>query len=114
MNRRLGDVVARKLREDWSPQQISGWLLESNPNDDDEAMRVSHETIYRTLFVQARGVLKKELVAHLLRSGQTMRHSRNASRERSRRGQIKGAVSLSASVRPKPGTGRYPVIGKGT
>ncbi len=91
VNRRLRDVVARKLREDWSPQQISGWLLESNPND--EAMRVSHETIYRTLFVQARGALKKELVAHL-RSGRTMRHSRNASTERSRRGQIKGAVSI--------------------
>jgi IS30 family transposase len=85
-------VVARKLREDWSPQQISGWLLESNPND--EVMRVSHETIYRTLFVQTKGALKKELIAHL-RSGRTMRHSRNASRGRPRRGQIKGAVSIS-------------------
>jgi IS30 family transposase len=91
VNRRLGDVVAKKLKEDWSPQQISGWLVQSNPND--EAMRVSHETIYRTLFVQTKGALKKELVAHL-RSGRTMRHSRNASRERSRRGQIKGAISI--------------------
>jgi IS30 family transposase len=52
-NARLRDVVAKKLKEDWSPQQISGWLKRRYP--DDEAMHVSHETIYRTLFVQARG-----------------------------------------------------------
>ena len=91
VNRRLRDVVARKLKEDWSPQQISGWLVRIHPND--EAMRVSHETIYRTLFVQTKGALKKELVAHL-RSKRTMRHSQNASRERSRRGQIEDAVSI--------------------
>lgn len=91
VNRRLRDVVAEKLGEDWSPQQISGWLAKRYP--DDEVMRVSAETIYRTLFVQARGALKKELLAHL-RSGRTMRHSRNASRERSRRGQIIDAVSI--------------------
>ena len=59
----LRDVVAKKLKEDWSPEQISGWLERRYP--DDEAMRVSHETIYRTLFVQARGALKRELLAHL-------------------------------------------------
>ena len=91
VNRRLRDVVARKLKEDWSPQQISGWLVRIHPND--EAMRVSHETIYRTLFVQTKGALKKELVAHL-RSKRTMRHSQNASRERSRGGQIEDAVSI--------------------
>jgi IS30 family transposase len=57
MNRKLRDIVASKLLLDWSPEQISGWLKNRYPND--ESMRVSHETIYRSLFVQARGVLKK-------------------------------------------------------
>jgi IS30 family transposase len=56
-------VVASKLILDWSPEQISGWLKIQYP--DDESMRVSHETIYRSLFIQARGVLKKELLGHL-------------------------------------------------
>jgi len=90
-NDRLRDVVAKKLGEDWSPQQISGWLAKQYP--DDEAMNVSAETIYRTLFVQARGVLKKELLAHL-RSGRTMRRSRRASTSGQQRGQIKDAVSI--------------------
>lgn len=64
-NPRLRDVVAAKLAEQWSPEQISGWLVIEFPGDD--TMRVSHETIYRTLFIQARGALKKELVAHLRR-----------------------------------------------
>ena len=59
----LQEVVASKLVLDWSPEQISGWLKIQYP--DDESMRVSHETIYRSLFIQARGVLKKELVGHL-------------------------------------------------
>ncbi len=63
MNDDLRDLVAGKLKEDWSPEQISGWLKKEYPLD--EAMRVSHETIYRTLFVQARGALKRELLAHL-------------------------------------------------
>ena len=91
MNERLRDMVAHKLREDWSPQQISGWLKRRYP--DDEAMRVSHETIYRTLFVQARGALKRELLAHL-RSGRMMRKGRHASTAGQRRGQIKDAVSI--------------------
>jgi len=66
MNDSLCELVAGKLREDWSPEQISGWLKRRYP--DEEAMRISHETIYRTLFVQAKGALKKELLAHL-RSG---------------------------------------------
>jgi IS30 family transposase len=90
-NDRLPDVVAKKLKEDWSPQQISGWLARHYP--DDEAMRVSHETIYRTLFVQAKGALKKELLAHL-RSGRTMRRSRYASTSGQQRGQIKDAVPI--------------------
>jgi IS30 family transposase len=84
-------MVAEKLREDFSPQQISGWLAKRYP--DDEVMRVSAETIYRTLFVQTKGALKKELMAHL-RSGRKMRRSRNASRTRERCGQIKDAVSI--------------------
>ncbi len=87
----LRDVVAHKLKEDWSPQQISGWLKRRYP--DGEAMRVSHETIYRTLFVQARGALKRELLAHL-RSGRMMRKGRHASTAGQQRGQIKGAVSI--------------------
>ncbi len=90
-NTLLRDVVAKKLKEDWSPQQISGWLKKQYP--DDEAMRVSHETIYRTLFVQARGALKRELLAHL-RSGRMMRKGRHASTAGQPRGQIKEAVSI--------------------
>ncbi len=90
-NARLRDVVAKKLKEDWSPQQISGWLPRHYPTDG--AMRVSAETIYRTLFVQARGVLKKELLAHL-RSGRMMRKSRYASTSGQQRAQIKEAVSI--------------------
>jgi IS30 family transposase len=91
MNDSLCDLVAGKLREDWSPEQISGWLKRRYP--DDEAMRISHETIYRTLFVQAKGALKRELLAHL-RSGRMMRKSRRASTAGQRRGQIKDAVSI--------------------
>lgn len=84
-------MVAKKLKEDWSPERISGWLKKRHP--DDEAMRVSHETIYRTLFVQARGALKRELLAHL-RSGRMMRRGRHASTSGQPRGQIKEAVSI--------------------
>ena len=90
-NHFLRDVVARKLYEDWSPEQISGWLKREYPSD--EAMRISHETIYRTLFVQARGALKRELLAHL-RSGRMMRKGRHASRRGQPRGQIKKAISI--------------------
>jgi len=62
-HRKLRTIVASKLIVDWSPEQISGWLKIQYPNN--ESMRVSHETIYRSLFIQARGVLKKELVQHL-------------------------------------------------
>jgi IS30 family transposase len=91
INERLRVVVAGKLRQDWSPEQISGWLKREYP--DDEAMRISHETIYRTLFVQARGALKRELLAHL-RSGRMMRKGRHASTRGQPRGQIKEAVSI--------------------
>src|SRR5260370_32030008 len=64
MNRKLRDIVASKLILDWSPKQISGWLKNRDPND--ESMRVSHETIYRSLVFQARGELQKEPTDHLL------------------------------------------------
>ena len=66
-------MVTAKLLIDWSPQQISGWLSTAYP--DDESMRVSHETIYRSLFIQARGALKKELTTHL-RRGRSQRRAR--------------------------------------
>ena len=91
MNDSLCDLVAGKLREDCSPEQISGWL--KRRYSDDEAMGISHETIYRTLFVQAKGALERELLAHL-RSGRMMRKSRRASTAGQRRGQIKDSVSM--------------------
>jgi IS30 family transposase len=90
-NRKLRDVVASKLILDWSPEQISGWLKARYP--DNESMRVSHETIYRSLFIQARGVLKKELMDHL-RSKRRMRRSRHFSEHGHARGQIVDAISI--------------------
>ena len=76
MNRKLRDIVASKLILDWSPEQISGWLKTHYP--DHPSIRVSHETIYRSLFIQAWGVLKRELMDYL-RSKRRMRRSRHAS-----------------------------------
>ena len=91
VNRKLRNIVASKLLLDWSPEQISGWLKTQYP--DDESMRVSHETIYRSLFIQARGVLKKELMDHL-RSKRRMRRSRHATVSGQSRGQIVDAISI--------------------
>jgi IS30 family transposase len=88
---RLREVVASKLILDWSPEQISGWLKTHYP--DDESMRVSHETIYRSLFIQARGVLKKELMDHL-RSKRRMRRSQHSRVFKDSRGQIADAISI--------------------
>ena len=88
---KLQRIVAKKLHLDWSPQQIAGWLKLAYP--DDERMRVSHETIYRSLFIQARGVLKKELTGHL-RSRRMMRRSKQSSTESQPRGQIVDGVSI--------------------
>lgn len=90
LNPQLQRAVAGKLQLDWSPEQISGWLKEQYPAD--ESMRVSHETIYRTLFVQARGALKKELLGHL-RGKHRIRRSRVARRQDAR-GQIVDAISI--------------------
>jgi IS30 family transposase len=89
--RRLQRVVVRQLQADWSPQQIAAWLVSTYP--DDPMMRVSHETIYKTLYVQARGALKKELQAHLRRPRATRRRRGGPVAEG--RGQIVDAVSIS-------------------
>ena len=87
----LRELVAAKLLLDWSPQQISGWLKMEYPNDSN--LHVSHETIYRSLFIQARGALKEELVKHL-RSKRRIRRSRHASAHGHSRGQIVDAISI--------------------
>jgi IS30 family transposase len=87
----LRQLVAARLEENWSPEQIAGWLKHTYPGD--EAYQVSHETIYRSLFVQARGVLKKDLQAHL-RSGRAIRRSRHASSKGDQRGSIVDAISI--------------------
>ena len=91
-NEQLRTLVAQKLRLDWSPEQISGWLTLQYPHDD--RMRISHESIYRSLFIQARGVLKKELMAHL-RSHRVMRRSKQSTTKGQPRGRIVGGVSIS-------------------
>src|SRR3974377_286757 len=90
-NSQLRQAVAGKLRLNWSPEQIAGSLKRTYPED--ESHQVSHETIYRSLFVQARGVLKKELLRHL-RSKRTIRRSRTAGLRGDRRGQSVDPVSI--------------------
>jgi IS30 family transposase len=88
----LRRTVSTLLRRQWSPEQIAGWLKRTYPVEPQK--QVSHETIYRSLFIQARGVLKKELLEHL-RARRTVRRSRHASMKRNGLGQIKNAVSIS-------------------
>ena len=88
---RLRRAVAGKLRLDWSPEQIAGWLKRTHPEDG--CNQVSHETIYRSLFVQTRGVLKKELLSHL-RSKRSMRRSRPVDPNGDRLGHIKDIISI--------------------
>lgn len=90
--RRLRTLVAQQLARDWSPRQIAGWLRRTYPHRPE--LHVSPETIYRTLFVQARGALKKELTAHL-RSRRPHRRAQASATRRSRRGQIIDAVSIA-------------------
>ena len=88
LRRRLREVVASKLILEWSPEQVSGWLKTEYPKD--ERMRVSHETIYRSLFIQA---LKKELMGHL-RTKRRMRRSQHSRIFKDSRGQIADAISI--------------------
>lgn len=89
--RRLRLAVAEKLAQEWSPEQISGWLVAAYPED--ETMRVSPETIYRTLFIQTRGALKKELISHLRRV-KSIRRPRAQGRHNRGQGRIIDAVSI--------------------
>lgn len=91
-NRRLAHLVAGKLQLQWSPEQVAGWLKRTYP--DDASMQVSHETIYRSLFIQARGALKKELLRHL-RHTRGMRRSRHYTQKTGRQGRIVDTVSIS-------------------
>ena len=95
VNRALARIVAKQLRAFWSPEQIAGWLKYTYPND--ERCQVSHETIYKSLFIQARGALKKELLQHL-RSKRAMRRSRHASQK----GDGKGQITNTVSIRERP------------
>lgn len=87
---RLRSIVAQKLGEQWSPRQIAGWLPKAFPHD--QSMRVSHETIYRSLFIQSRGVLNKQLQQQL-RTRRKLRHSRHPEKS-SLVGQIADAISI--------------------
>ena len=91
-NARLRAAVEAKLELDWSPEQVSRWLVRSFP--DEAEMRVSHETIYLSLFIQARGALRKQLAEHL-RSDRVMRRSKAHSSRGRGRGQIVDAVTIS-------------------
>jgi IS30 family transposase len=93
-NRPLAQLVATKLQRLWSPEQISGWLKLSHPHD--ESCRVSHETIYKSLFIQARGTLKKELLQHLRRT-RPMRRPRR----RTLKGEV-GQIAEAVSIRERP------------
>ncbi len=90
-HRSLAKVVAAKLKQQWSPQQVAGWLKRQHPYREDE--RVSHETIYRSLYIQTRGVLKKEL-QECLRTKRAIRRSGHASLKQQGLGKITNAVSI--------------------
>lgn len=94
-NLRLRNQVAAKLQESWSPQQIAGWLRTHSVGD--SGMELSHETIYHTLLIQARGVLKKELMAHL-RSRRLMQRGKMSTTK----GQLRGQIIDAVSIRERP------------
>jgi IS30 family transposase len=87
----LARIVAEKLQLQWAPRQVAGWLKRMHPGN--EALQVSHETIYKTLFIQARGALKKEPVQHL-RKARVMRRSRHHTQKTDDHGRITNAVSI--------------------
>ena len=91
-NRHLSYIIARKLKSKWSPEQIAGWLKREHPKE--ELKRVSHETIYRSLYIQARGVLKKELLQHL-RTKRVIRRSKHSSLKKKGLGKITNTDSIS-------------------
>ncbi len=90
---RLRRAVEGRLRADWSPQQIAAWLVRAYPRD--PMMRVSHEAIYRTLYVQARGALKQELIRHLRRQRSLRRSGGSRTGRGDQSGRLLGAVSIA-------------------
>jgi IS30 family transposase len=105
--RKLANIVARKLQCQWAPQQIAGWLKHTYACDKD--YQVTHETIYRSLFIQTRGALKKELLQHLRRT-RVMRRSRHHTQKTANHGKIVNAVSISerpASVEDRAVPGHW-------
>jgi len=92
-NSRLRGLVTRKLSEDWSPEQISGWLKLTY--SDNESLRVSHETIYKSLFIQTRGLFKKEMRNHL-RTQRKFRHSKKL------KVMSRGGIVNGVSIRERP------------
>jgi len=103
----LARIVARQLKSQWSPQQIAGWLKREYLENED--YHVSHETIYKTLFIQSRGTLKKELLKHL-RTQRVMRRGKTSSLKRQGLGKIPNAISISersASVEDRAVPGHW-------
>lgn len=95
LNTTLARIVAGRLKQNWSPEQISGWLELAYPRD--EQFQVSHETIYRSLYIQARGALKKELMQHLRR-----KHVMRRSRHKTQKGGGQGRITESVSISERP------------
>jgi IS30 family transposase len=103
----LARIVTARLEMQWSPEQIAGWLKHTYPGD--PSHYVSHETIYRSLYIQARGALKRELLQHLRRT-RGMRRSRHHTQKTPDHGKISDAVSISerpASVEDRAVPGHW-------
>jgi IS30 family transposase len=103
----LARIVTAKLQMQWSPEQIAGWLKHTYPGD--QSHHVSHETIYRSLYIQARGALKRELLQHLRRT-RGMRRSRHHTQKTAQHGKITDAISISerpASVQDRAVPGHW-------
>jgi IS30 family transposase len=92
-NAKLCKLVASKLEQDWSPEQISGWLKLTHPNQ--KEMYVSHETIYKTLYIQTRGVLREQLKKHL-RTKRMFRHAKN------HHAAVNNDIPAAISIRDRP------------
>jgi IS30 family transposase len=108
IHKKLRRIVASKLILEWSPEQISGWLKTQFPRED--SLRVSHETIYRSLFIQTRGVLKKERIQHL-RSKRRIRRSRHSGSADSPA--VKSSIPAPSGKDPrKSQTETFPVVGR--
>ena len=106
----LCNLVVCQLTEDWSPEQIAGGQKLGSPED--QTCRVSHETVYQTLFIQTRGALKREMLLHLRRAG-SVRPPQVAKGQHTGQGQIRDASRFESAHR-RPRTVRFPLTGRGT